>query len=150
MTTYWDTSCVLKLYCRENDSAKYLGRVAKSTSALVSSVLMTSELVFALYQKEARNEIKSGAADRLSKKFLEDISQGRFQLIPFGEDVREEAHRMACICYHHSPVLPLRTLDGLHLATAKLSGCQEILTTDKRMRTAASLFGMMPEAAKAE
>ncbi len=142
---YWDTSCILKLYCREKDSEVYLQRVSKLTQPLLSSVLLETELFFALQQKEFRQEIKPGAADPLFKQFQRDVSMGRIQLLPFGEDICEEAIRIAKICYSHTPIVPLRTLDGLHLATAKISGTREILTTDRRMILAAAICELMAE-----
>ena len=140
--TYWDTSCVLKLYCREKDSAEYLQRVRVSTQPLCSSVLLASELIFALWQKETRKEIKSSAAKVLYGKFLDDLAAGRFWLLPLGDDVREEARRIAAICYGATPPVPLRTLDGLHLASASVAGCREILSTDARVKSAVSILGL--------
>lgn len=44
-------------------------------------------------------------------------------------------------CYQQTPPIPLRTLDALHLATARVAGETEIVATDKRMRDAAKLLG---------
>jgi predicted nucleic acid-binding protein len=142
MSTYWDTSCVIKLYCREEDSSLYLHRVAQAAEPLLSSVLMASEIAFAFHQKEVRGEVEAGAASLLDERFSRDVQRGRFVLLPFGEDVREEARRIATICYASAPPVPLRTLDGLHLASAQLSACREVFTTDSRMRSAAVLLGM--------
>ena len=142
MDVYWDTSCVLKLYCSEMDSRKYLRRVERAAAPLVSSILAASELVYAFHQKEARREIGTGSAEALYEKFLSDLKIGRFLLLPLGEDVRGEARQIARICYDSQPAVPLRTLDGLHLATACLAGCREILTTDLRMQNAAPLLGI--------
>jgi len=142
MAAYWDTSCVLKLYCRETDSRLYLGRIDVATEPILSSVVTVSELAFAFHQKELRGEIGTGAAPLLFEKFSNDVRLGRFALLPFGEDVQEEARRIASLCYACDPVVPLRTMDGLHLATARLAGCNEVLSTDSRMRQAAGLLGM--------
>jgi len=139
--SYWDTSCVLKLYCHEADSPRYLERVAKSKDPLTSSALLSSELIFALHQKELCDQLPPGAAARLYDRYLSDVSSGRFLLLPIGDDVRDEARRIAVACYL-TPVIPLRTLDGLHLASARLSGCRDILTTDKRMKAAAHRLGL--------
>ena len=142
MAAYWDTACVLKLYCQESDSGLYLAKVSSSKQPVTSSILAASELIYAFHQKEARRELAQGAANILFDKFLTDVRLGRFQLLPFGEDVQAEARRIASLCYSASPPILLRTLDGLHLASARLAGCQEILTTDARMRSAATLLGI--------
>jgi hypothetical protein len=44
-------------------------------------------------------------------------------------------------CHGQTPALPLRTLDGIHLATARVSGEWEVTTTDGRLREAALVLG---------
>jgi predicted nucleic acid-binding protein len=44
-------------------------------------------------------------------------------------------------CYRNSPPLAVRTLDAIHLASARVSGEKEIVVTDKRLREAAVLLG---------
>jgi len=146
MSLYWDTSCVLKLYCREADSPRYLEHAAKSQSPLISSALLSAELIFAFHQKEFRGELRPGDGDRLYDRYLSDVARGRFLLLPVGDDVRDEARTIAAACFSSAPVIPLRTLDGLHLASARLSGCRRILTTDDRMSKAAQRIGLPPEA----
>ena len=45
------------------------------------------------------------------------------------------------LCYRQQPPIPLRTLDALHLASARAAGETELVATDKRMRDAAKLLG---------
>jgi predicted nucleic acid-binding protein len=134
---------VLKLYCPEADSPKYLERVALAADPIVSSVLVISELLFAFLQKELRGGISQGSAGALYNALLEDVEQGKFTLIPMGEDVRNESRYVAEICYRANPPISLRTLDGLHLASARLARCKEILSTDVRLRAAAALPGIL-------
>ncbi|MBU0677360.1 MAG: PIN domain-containing protein [Verrucomicrobia bacterium] len=49
---------------------------------------------------------------------------------------------LAEVCCRASPMISLRTLDGLHLATARLLKCKAIATTDHRIRTAAEAIGL--------
>ena len=44
-------------------------------------------------------------------------------------------------CYRRRPALPLRTLDALHLASARVAGEVEIVATDAKLREAASILG---------
>ena len=37
-------------------------------------------------------------------------------------------------CYRHAPPVPIRTLDAVHLATARVAGETELVATDRRMR----------------
>lgn len=140
MPTYWDTSCVLKLYCPEPDSDRYLDFLAADAAPPVSSVLTKSEFIFALQQKAMRKELGPAEATRLQNRFLADLDSGHLALMPFGSDVQSEATRIARICYRRKPPIPLRTLDGLHLATAVLAKCRILVTADERMGQAARIL----------
>ena len=139
---YWDTSCVLKLYAAEHDSAAYLDLASASEGPLISSEVLAVELYDALQQKELRNEIKRGAAEPIYRRFQDDVVQARLTLLPFGADVAERAVEVARSCYGSNPPLTLRSLDGIHLGTTLAAGLRQIVTTDDRMRSAAALLGL--------
>ena len=71
---------------------------------------------------------------------MADVAAGRWLLVPVGSDVLARAAQIAHRCYHHHPPVPLRTVDGLQLATALVLMAREIITTDQRLRQAAKLF----------
>lgn len=136
---YWDTSTLIKLYAEEYDSAAWEDLAVRSGVALGTSALTNAEMAFALRQKEMRNEISGGSAVALHKLFRADVKSGRIRLFPLGNAVIEEAVRMSVGTNEVSP--PLRTLDGLHLATARVADCRGVATADKRMREAAESAG---------
>lgn len=139
---YWDTSCVLKLYCAESDSLAWQGLAAGAEEGLLSSALLSAELAFALARKEARGDIRRGGAKRLHAQFLRDVQAGRFQLIPVGADVLEGAAQLAARCLLARRPVSLRTLDGIHLATAVLMKCPALATADERMQSASAVLGL--------
>lgn len=139
---YWDTSCVIKLYTLESDSGPWQRRAIEADEALVTSGLLRTEMAFALEQKEARGDVTPGGANAILDVFDRDVESGRFGLVPMGVDVLREAATIAQTCYHATPSVPLRTLDGIHLATARLLKCRQIATADARMRAGAGLLGL--------
>jgi predicted nucleic acid-binding protein len=139
---YWDTSCVIKLYTAESDSEEWQHHACDAEEQLVSSALMRTESAYALEQKECRGEILSGGAAKLLELLDHDVAGGRFNLFPVGEDVLSEAVAIAGVCYRASPNVPLRTLDGIHLATAALLKCTCIATTDEGTRKGAQILGI--------
>lgn len=139
---YWDTSCVLKLYTAEPDSAQYLALASQATESLLSSEVLTAELYYALSQKELRGEIKVGAAERLWKQFQNDCAAGRWLLLPVGPDVLTRAAQVAKASYRHRPAVTLRTLDGIHLASALSAKAKQLVTADGRMKQGAAVAGL--------
>ena len=139
---YWDTSCVIKLYTAETDSAAWQRVAVDRPDERVSSALLEAELAFALRRKEQGGDVASGGATALLRIFRRDIKVGRFALFPLGADVIRRAAALADEAAAASPASLLRTLDGLHLATAAILRCNGIATTDARMKAGAQLLGI--------
>lgn len=142
MADYWDTSCLLKLYCQETDSAIFHAKIASSFEPPVSSTLARTELCYAFQQKAVRGETGGQPAEMLFEFLEKDIRMGRIRLFPVGSDVLERAEQIATRCYGASEPIFLRTLDGIHLATAQLTKSRTIISTDDRMNSAAKRLGM--------
>lgn len=137
---YWDSSVILKLYVSEDDSEEWQALALGENRPLRSSALLLAEMAFALRQKENRSEIAAGAARQLYRLFRDDITAGRIEIFPMGVDVLEESAVLADPGESKDLSL-LRTLDGLHLATARLLKCRTVATADTRMRIAAEAVG---------
>lgn len=139
---YWDTSCVLKLYAPEADSAAYIAFASRS-GPLHTSDLTKTELYYGLIRKETAGDVKNGLAEVAFAKFLDDEGKGRFVFYPIGEDVQAESERVARSCYRTADLpVPIRTLDGIHLATALVAKLREVATADDRMLRALPLLGL--------
>ena len=139
---FWDTSAVFKLYVRERDSEHVRAVIRISAEIPVISQLSLAEMYRALWFKELARAIPSGHADATYQRFSKDVAEGVFALIPFGGDVQDEFERVVPICYRASPVVPIRALDGLLLASALIARTPELVSTDSRMRKAGALFGL--------
>jgi predicted nucleic acid-binding protein len=139
---FWDTSAVFKLYVRERDSERVRAVIRISAETPIISQLSLAEMYRALWAKELARVIPSGQAGATYQQFSEDVAAGVFALIPFGRDVQDEFERIVPICYRASPVVPIRALDGLILASALTAKASQLASTDSRMRTAGTLLGL--------
>jgi len=140
---YWDTSCLLKLYVQEPDSPVYLNALMKQTTPLLTSVLTEIEFAFALSRKEADGQLKKGAALNLTQMMRNHAAEGLIRLVPISSSIRILAATLARRCLlEKTPILPLRTLDGIHLATALSLKTTGLLTADVRLRDAARFCGL--------
>lgn len=139
---YWDTSCVLPLYIPEPGSAELSELAGSQSEPLTSSQILGFEFLFAVHARVARKEIPGSFASKVQRKFLSDLDAGRFLLIPLGEDMLDHVAQITISLTKCSPILELRTLDGIHLVTAQKLRSEEVVTNDKRMRKAAQTLGM--------
>jgi predicted nucleic acid-binding protein len=99
-------------------------------------------MTFALHAKEAKGEIAPDSASRALAKFQSDLRKGRFLLAPLGQDIKTRAAEVARVSLRNDPPLFLRTLDGIHIATALQLQSPELITADKRMAKAARALGL--------
>lgn len=139
---YWDTSCILALYVAEPLSHRIATLASRGKEGLTSSSILEYEMAFALHAKEARGEIPPLSAIRVLKKFQADLEKRRFLLAPLGQDIMSRATEVASASLRNDPPLLLRTLEGIHIATALQLRSSEIITADKRMAQAAKTLGL--------
>lgn len=138
--TYWDTSALLKVYAPESDSAAYRTLLTLRPQAVICW-LHALEMAYALHHKEARREIAPGSAARLIARFDVDEIDGRYLVVPWGLDLRRAAREVLSRTAPASQPVAIRTLDGIHLAAARIAGVTDIVTDDRRMREAATQMG---------
>ena len=94
-----------------------------------------------LHRKEFARAIPPDAAELAYRKFHNDFENAVLKLIPYGRDVTLEFDRVVRICYRARPVVPIRALDGLLLASALTARMTDLVSTDLRMRDAGVLLG---------
>ncbi len=145
---YWDTSALLKLYIAEPESEAMARLAALCEGPLLSSAIAPVEIVSTLARKEHVGELRRDGSREIFKKISEDITAGRFSLVPFGDDVVLESARIVRLGYGRKRPVMVRALDLIHLASAAVSRSKRIVTTDKRMRELAERAGfeVLPEA----
>ena len=139
---YWDTSCVLALYVPEKISHQAAEVASLEKGPIHSSSILEFEMTFAVHAKEARGEIPRGSSGIVLSKFLTDLQQGRFLLVPMGIDIKTRTREIAARTLQAKPPVFLRTLDGIHIATVLELGSPELITADRKMADVASLLGI--------
>ena len=139
---YWDTSCVMALYVPERISSLASQLASVEKGPIHSSAILEFEMTFAIHAKEVRGEIPRGSSERVLSRFQTDLQRGRFLLVPLGIDIKASAKEIATKILQMEPTVFLRTLDGIHIATALELGSSELITADKKMADAANLLGI--------
>jgi predicted nucleic acid-binding protein len=139
--SYWDTSTLGKLYLPEPDSAAFAQK-ALTAPAIVTTRLAVYEMRRVAFRKESEGLIQSGTAETVLSQVAQDITSGQLRIVELDARVETEFNAIMAACYRHTPPLPIRTLDALHLASARADNQTELVATDKRMRDAAKLLGL--------
>ena len=139
---FWDTSALVKLYVRERDSERFVELARKSETDATISQLSIHEMHCVLHRKEFGRVIAGDTAEFTYRRFCRDVENAVLKLIPYGRDVALEFDRIVRACYRASPVVPIRALDGLLLASALTARMADLVSTDLRMRDAGVLLGL--------
>lgn len=138
--SYWDTSCLIKLYTPEADSPVFRDFLANSGDC-VTSELTLLEFWATVRRKESEGVLAVGESEKVFNALQADVAQGLIRMIPSDVGVLEEFHSIIERCYSRSPAICIRTNDALHLAAARRAGEMEIIATDKRLRETAEFLG---------
>ena len=139
--SYWDTSTLVKLYAQEPDSAAFENHALNAPVQAVTSRIALYEARATFQRKEAEAILQVGCAQKLYSELTQDVTGGELRLVELGADVEREYGQVLATCSQQTPPIALRTLDALHLASARTAGETEIVATDKRLRDAAKLLG---------
>lgn len=130
---YLDTSGIVKLLRHEAETAALVNHLdAHPQHELITSALATVETARALRAADA--EEIAGRAIRDSNRI--DIDGGMILAVAISAPVLDLARSL--------PPAVLRSLDAIHLATAKLAGSSldHFITYDKRMLVACEAAGL--------
>lgn len=139
---YLDTSLVVKLLVSEPLSDKVLAFLQERRLAVPYTKLIEIETVNTLFAKAFRKEMTRSQLKQCQNLIGDFLKQGRFfQPVLSLDDVAAEALK----------TLPgitggtgCRTLDLMHVASAKLLGWREFVSTDKRQLQAAKTARLKP------
>jgi predicted nucleic acid-binding protein len=138
--SYWDTSCLVKLYTPESDSPVFASYLATHPSC-VTADLSLLEFWATVRRKETEGTLATGEAQRVQTALEQDGSAGAISIVEIDQRVRVEYKAVVHRCLSQTPPIYIRTNDAQHLAAAKCAGESEIVATDKKLRDAALLLG---------
>ena len=110
-------------------------------ATVVTCEIARLELWATLRRKEAVGDLGAGGARKALEAFDADVIAGQIAVDAMDADVAAEYEAIIDQFHGQTPALPLRTLDAIHLAAARVSGESEVIATDKRLREAALVMG---------
>jgi predicted nucleic acid-binding protein len=133
---YLDSCIIVKLLVIEPDSEFFIRSL--EGNPLITSDLSLTEVFSALLTRERAGKISATDRCRAWREFEGRIAANEFRIETLNPIALRMATRLLERCH---PKVPLRTLDAIHLATAELCYDFPLVTTDGRLRDAATLLG---------
>lgn len=132
---YLDTSCLLKLFFREPESAR-VAEVLGSEERVAVSELARLEAETQLRARRLGGLLSKAKYQRLEEELARTLSLAPFEVMLFPEDGFERARTLAARARVHC-----RTLDVLHVAAMDASGIKRLFTNDGTQATLAKALG---------
>ncbi len=135
---YFDSALIAKFYLNEpgRDVVRDLSRTA---GRITSSAIAVAEVSAAFHRKLREGALQTAAFKALQGQFAHDLKIGLWTLIPVNDvlldDVRTLFTRLI-------PSVFLRSLDALHLVTARSERFDRVHSNDRHLLAACSKAGL--------
>jgi hypothetical protein len=134
---YLDSSALVKIYFPEPGSEE-LEVALQGRSDLVISDLVITEIISALSRRRREGSIRAEIVRRVHNAVLRDVEAGYYRRTDLYPAMHREAERILMT----SGDVPLRAADALHLALARASRAETVVTYDLRMAAGAKQLGL--------
>ncbi|MGB7156553.1 MAG: type II toxin-antitoxin system VapC family toxin [Tepidisphaeraceae bacterium] len=140
---YFDSALIAKFYLNE-PGRRVIRDLTRSAGRVVSSAIAVAEVSSAFHRKLREGAVNAEAHAALQGQFAHDVRAGVWGMIPITdvllENVRTLFSRLGSSAY-------LRSLDALHVITAKAERFDQIHSNDRHLLAAcagAGLIGVNP------
>lgn len=129
---YFDSALVAKFYLNEPGRGA-IRRLARTSAIVVTSGIAVAEISAAFHRKFREGEVKRDTFDALTGQFAHDLKQGLWRLIWPTEDLFLQVRALYS---RLDEGVFLRSLDALHLVTAKAERFDRLYSNDRHLLSA--------------
>jgi predicted nucleic acid-binding protein len=135
---YFDSALIAKFYLNE-PGREAVRNLARTAGIVVSSGIAVAEISAAFHRKLREGAVDQDVFKALQGQFKHDLHSGLWRLIGPTEALLEDAHRLFS---RLDRSVFLRSLDALHLVTAKAEHFERIYTNDRHLLSACGSAGL--------
>jgi predicted nucleic acid-binding protein len=140
VTTYLDSSVLVKAYCLELTSPQALALLRRVEPPFLFTTLHALEIRNALRLKRHRRELTRLQMEGALGNLQDDIESG-FLHIP-DLDFQTVFYQTELLSAAYTALIGTRSLDILHVAAASMLGCRQFASFDRRQRMLARKAGL--------
>lgn len=140
---YFDSAYIAKFYLAEAESPR-VKSLAESEGRIGCSIVGQVEVAQVFHRKFREGHITRSDARALFSQFEADCAAGLWTWLPLTDGLIAET---VTAFRRLPPAAALRTVDAIHLVTAKQHGMKVVYTNDRRMLDAAKHFQLRAKSA---
>jgi predicted nucleic acid-binding protein len=135
---YFDAALVAKFYLNEpgRDAVR---RLARASGVVVSSGIAVAEVSAAFHRKWREGAVTPAVFRALQGQFLHDLDEGLWRLADTTAGLLREVQTAFT---RLDKAIFVRSLDAIHLVTAREEGFERIYSSDRHLLAAATAFGL--------
>ncbi|MBI4474805.1 MAG: type II toxin-antitoxin system VapC family toxin [Acidobacteria bacterium] len=137
-TVYFDSALIAKFYLNE-PGRESVRTLARSAGIVVTSGIAVAEIAAAFHRKFREGAVDEDVFNALQGQFRHDLNSGLWRLIGPTEALLDEVR--ALFSRLERKVF-LRSLDALHLVTAKAERLTQIYSNDRHLLSACASVGL--------
>ena len=141
MTTYFDTSIVIKGYVNEVDSPAAVEIIEAIKTPIPFSQILEIELRTGIRLKHGRGEITAAEMKASLQTVENDLASGILSRPDY--ELESVFTRAETLSAKYAAETLARSADILHVAAAVEAGCTSFASFDERQRNLAALAGLM-------
>jgi predicted nucleic acid-binding protein len=135
---YFDSALVAKFYLNE-PGREAVRRLATRAGIVVTSGIAVAEVSAAFHRKLREGAVDQGAFRALHGQFEHDVEHGLWKLIASTDALLLE---VLALCRRLDRLVFLRSLDALHLVTARAEHFDLVYSNDRHLLTACASVGL--------
>ncbi len=135
---YFDSALVAKFYLNE-PGRDLVRRLAQTAGIVVTSGIAVAEISAAFHRKLRERSVDQRLFNALQSQFKVDLDRYLWRLVPCTAALIEDVHAL----FSKLPkAVFLRSLDALHLVTARAEGFSRIYSNDRHLLAACPTAGL--------
>lgn len=135
---YFDSALIAKFYLNE-PGREVVRDLARRLGAVMSSGIAVAEVSAAFHRKLREGAVRAATFEALQGQFRHDLDQGLWQIRGPTEDLLQQVHR---VFETLDKTVFLRSMDALHLVTARDLGFDRLFSNDRHLLAASSSLGL--------
>jgi predicted nucleic acid-binding protein len=137
---YFDSALIAKFYLNE-PGRKIVRETVVSATRVCSSAIATVEVAAAFHRNVREGRLDAPTAGLLQVQLASDFKNAAWKLFPVTEAVLDDVRSLFA---RLDRSVHLRTLDAVHLVTARGHGFDRLHTNDRHLLAACAQLGIQP------
>jgi hypothetical protein len=135
---YFDSALIAKFYVNEL-GREQIRELARTAGLVVTSAVAAAEIAAAFHRKFREGAIDREVFDALNEQFQHDLNSGLWRMVSLTDTLLRQ---VSAFFQRLEPTVFLRSLDAIHLITARAEHFDRVYSNDRHLLLACPAVGL--------